>query len=286
MIASTDLRVLAIATDTELARLYRKRSGLRADLDSLAGRRAFMLDIKTGRHYSQADLAKVETDISAKVFEIATVSKEMEPLEAIYAEHKWTRAFLVVGTGNGHVHRSMNCATCFPTTSFVWLPQYSGTEETLIVEDAGERACTVCYPSAPVSILSRPSRIFSDDERSAQAAREARVAAKTERDAKRAAKAPTKDGRPLVVNEVHVGYDGTVRTYRKEMKTEITAVSEYIHFNDSLRYLKDAREVEGAKIAMSEIVRALATKHGISTIEMGDRLAAKIAAKAKREARS
>lgn len=105
----------------------------------------------------------------------------------------WTRAFLVTNHG-GHVHNSMACTTCFATTAFEFLPQVSGMDEAQIVDLAGERACTVCYPSAPVDVLARATRLFSKSEAEAQAARE-------QRDAKRAEKAAAtvtgEDGRVL-----------------------------------------------------------------------------------------
>src|SRR5699024_1181900 len=61
----------------------------------------------------------------------------------------WNRAFLVAGAG-GHVHSSTDCSTCRPTTQYAWMTNYSGADEDTIVSDAGYRACTVCYPSAPV----------------------------------------------------------------------------------------------------------------------------------------
>ncbi|HTW07063.1 MAG TPA: hypothetical protein VME46_06125, partial [Acidimicrobiales bacterium] len=71
------------------------------------------------------------------------IAAELQPYEHEYRRRPWTRAFVVPG---GHVHRSMDCSTCHPTTRFAWLPDYSGADEAKIVEDACERACTVCYP--------------------------------------------------------------------------------------------------------------------------------------------
>lgn len=95
---------------------------------------------------------------------------------------RWTRAFLVVNA-NGHVHRSQYCSTCFPTTRYHWVTEFSGKNETEIVEAAGERACTVCYPSAPAEVLNRPTRMFTPDEVAKQQAREERAAKKAAADA-------------------------------------------------------------------------------------------------------
>lgn len=110
----------------------------------------------------------------------------------------WPRAYLV-SNNNGHVHRDMACATCTATTDFYWVTDLSGSSEDEIVEAAGERACTVCYPSAPVDVLARPTRVFSPDEEEAARKRDERAAAKTERDRKRLEKALMPDGQPLRV---------------------------------------------------------------------------------------
>lgn len=70
------------------------------------------------------------------------------PGEALYEAQRWSRFFLVTN-GNGHVHSSMECTTCFATTQFAWLPELSGKSEHEAVEAYGESMCTVCFPSAP-----------------------------------------------------------------------------------------------------------------------------------------
>lgn len=61
----------------------------------------------------------------------------------------WTRFFWVANTG-GHIHESMRCRTCYPTTRFVWNPKLSGLTEAEAVAALGPKLCSVCYPSAPV----------------------------------------------------------------------------------------------------------------------------------------
>lgn len=101
---------------------------------------------------------------------IAVIDQEMAELAAVYEEFRWNRAFLVTSS-NGHVHKTMACSTCRPATEFVWLPQYSGAGEAEIVGDAGETACTVCYPSAPADVLNRPSRVVTADRAAKEVAR-------------------------------------------------------------------------------------------------------------------
>lgn len=98
---------------------------------------------------------------------------------------RWNRAFLVTN-GNGHVHRSMHCSTCRPTTEFYWVTEYSDHSEAEIVEAAGWRACTKCYPSAPVLPKAESNtKMFTPDERERQAAREEREAKRAQREAEK-----------------------------------------------------------------------------------------------------
>jgi hypothetical protein len=118
----------------------------------------------------------------------------------------WTRAFLVTNV-NGHVHRSMNCSTCHMTTQFQWMVAYSDHAEAEIVEAAGWRACTVCYPTAPVNAFTSekaaqgalPTKMFSKSDEEKAKARQEREDAKAAREAKRKANAPTLSGEPLTV---------------------------------------------------------------------------------------
>lgn len=87
----------------------------------------------------------------------------------------WARAYLVTNPG-GHVHRSMHCSTCFDTTDYYWVTDLSGLTDDQVVDEAGERACTVCYPDAPVEKLAQATRVFSADEREANARRDERNA--------------------------------------------------------------------------------------------------------------
>ena len=61
----------------------------------------------------------------------------------------WSRFFIVKNAG-GHIHWTMSCSTCYPTTDFGWLPNLSGLTEADAVEEWGGILCSVCFPSAPV----------------------------------------------------------------------------------------------------------------------------------------
>lgn len=86
----------------------------------------------------------------------------------------WTRAYLVVNNGSGHVHSSTRCSTTYITTRFCWMVDYADKTPAEIIDAAGERACTICYPDAPVN--AKGTRMFTPDELTAQRNREARDA--------------------------------------------------------------------------------------------------------------
>lgn len=132
---------------------------------------------------------------------IKRLRDEAAPLEARYAAERWTRFYLVTNTG-GHVHWTTACGTCFPTTQFAWLTEQSGMTHEALVEMAGEQACTVCFPDAPVDTLRRKSQLETPEAKAKRA----------EKEAKRAEKAAAE-----VAVEGYVGYRG--RTSTKVFKT-------------------------------------------------------------------
>lgn len=138
----------------------------------------------------------------------------------------WTRAYLVQ-THDGHVHKTQDCPTCNKgeeRTRFAWMTQYSGRSEEEIVKAAGSRACTVCYPSAPVDVLKRPTQMFGPDELERAKAAEERAARKAEKEAKAKAAAITlPDGSPL---RDEVDRDGRQTRAGNIVKTLRTAKTE------------------------------------------------------------
>lgn len=161
----------------------------------------------------------------------------------------WTRAFLVTNTG-GHVHSSRSCSTCFPTTHYAWLPQVSGLAEDEIVEMAGERACTVCYPSAPVEVLSKPTQFFTPDE-------EAKAKRAEEREAKRAAALEAQvvvDGMKGWTNE------GRGRHVYKTVRGATNAIASNLH---SLCWYGMAHPSSGDWVTNVEVIRAALAAKGV-----------------------
>lgn len=79
--------------------------------------------------------------------QLAELERRSDELEETYTG--WSRFFLVTSS-SGHVHSSMHCSTCRPTTTFGWLPELSGQTESAAVDELGPTLCSVCFPSAPV----------------------------------------------------------------------------------------------------------------------------------------
>ncbi len=174
-----------VEIDTELARLWneveRERTWLASDRKSL-----------TSRYMNSWDRPTTEARIIEREARIVALRDEAEPFEMEYMRRgMWNRYFLVTN-GNGHVHRGTNCSTCYATTLYAWLIDLADCDEAAMIEEWGERACTVCFPDAPVNpFYNRPARVDRE-------AREARAAEKAAREATKAAKAITDvDGSPL-----------------------------------------------------------------------------------------
>lgn len=179
----TDLATMTPpAIDAILNDLGYQRAKLVARVEGLrrAARQA-----RTGRYPDTAHAAKLEAQAAQYEPQITAITDQMQPYNNEFDRRGgWTRAFLVQ-SNNGHVHKSMSCSTCYPSTRYAWLTDYSGKDEEQIVYAAGELGCTVCYPSAPSDILTRVGEI----RRPTDLEREQRAAEKATRNAKRAAAA-------------------------------------------------------------------------------------------------
>ncbi|GLZ37868.1 hypothetical protein [Actinokineospora sp. NBRC 105648] len=252
--------------DTELARILKLVDEAFAAIARVQTRR------KRRAKLGYADEpGKADPDVVAAKATIARCLKESEPLEAEFTRRGgWTRAYLVNNT-NGHVHRTMQCRTCYPTTEFYWITDLSGADEDYIVGEAGEKACTECYPSAPVDVLRRPTRIKTPE----QVARLAEKAARATANAVKAITAP--DGGPLRTKR-----DGTIRT-------EVSARRAYADVVAYARYLRATGSTDRqALIAECEhdaelILAALAAKHAQSVEDVRAELAGSVDRRWKRE---
>jgi hypothetical protein len=193
---------------------------------------------------------------AAEAAELLPASQDkVDATEAAYgfvaAEYKgWSRFYLVTNS-NGHVHSSMSCTTCYPTTSYNWLTSLSGQSEAAVVAEYGSQLCTVCFPSAPVEWTDGSTK-----GRQAQAAKAERDAAKAARAKAKTLKALSDDPRGVTVN-----YGG-----RKERLTTLAAAKQ--HIIEGLRYLRyDYGQFANAEADGLAIAQVLALR----LIELNDR---------------
>lgn len=201
--------------------------------------------------------------------QLAQINIEQAEAGAVYRDHHWTRAVLVINS-NGHVHSSMDCSTCFDSTRYEWLVHYSGADEAEIVADAGETACTVCYPTAPAEVLNRPANLVSATRAEKDAAKAQRESEKAARAAAKLAKAATIDGTDLVIPD---DWDAnrtdridTEHAARREWNSDQDSLSSEIdtsYASDPVGYLArmEARR-ERQRVRQSLIEQALDAKHG------------------------
>lgn len=234
--------------------------------------------------YLRNEAQRALGEYEEKNLAFTAIRQEIAVYQAEWGRRRWTRAFLVLNN-NGHIHRTMDCSTTFPTTQWGWLPQASGLSEKEIVDAAGQDACTVCYPSAPVDVLKRERArwLLHSTEEEAIAEREKRAAEKAARQAKKVADGLTSDGSPLVI--VLAEGDGTSANRRRVVSfgTERAATNRLVASEADRQqgYTYDLLPAHAVEI----IVGAIAAKHGKSQDQVRDEIDAKVAAKIKRDAR-
>ncbi len=205
---------------------------------------------------------------------------EAHPYDAEYTRRGgWNRVYLATSNG-GHAHNGTECSTCHhgeSRTGFAWLVRYSGKPESEIVADAGQRACTTCYPSAPISTLGRPTKMFTPDEEEAAKAREAR---EVER-ARKAADADTKsittpEGGRVDVGRYMADYAKTVRTAEigatdalyeliREQQHSVDPEWAWYYEDGRRNTVKEQREIA---LGAWHILRSIAFKKGVSFQEV------------------
>lgn len=274
----------AVAVDTELADLYDRIWSIDAQIETF---RDDVKSVESSRWLNDTEKQKRFSYYANQIDELlikrAPLKDRVRDLNKIYILDPWTRAFLVINS-NGHVHSSMTCNTCFDSTRYTWLVQYSNDDEATIVSDAGETACTICYPSAPADVLNRPSVIVTADKI-------AKAKAKAERDAKREAKiakakasAPTASGDPLVIvypstkwERVNGESVQVACTKREVINTERTAVSTWLSNAYWINASSNAESISSKIVINAKIVQALAGKNQISVEAQTEILTKKLA---------
>jgi hypothetical protein len=282
--------------DTEIARLSGELAQAEATIDSRRDAIKRMSNSAMRDLYGDK-IAAAEQAIAAAQIAAATARAALLPLDAEFdGRGGWTRYYLV-DANNGHVHPSTSCSTCFITTAYYWLTTESGKTAEEVVELAGERACTVCFPWAPVDALKRPSSYQTSSERERAEARQARQEKAEAKAAKAKAAAITAaDGGKLL--DV-IGHE--ITTERQAQMDYFDAAINAAYYGDQDERAKDRPsgydaadwDANGAwNFGRYETVRvatlaALAAKHGLTVeaqeAEFAKKLSAKIR-KARKEA--
>lgn len=211
---------------------------------------------------------------------LAALELEALPYETEYTRRGgWNRVFLAQ-SHDGHAHKGKNCSTCHhgeDRTQFAWLTQYSGLTEDEIVADAGERACTTCYPSAPINVLKQRTKMFTLDEIKAQAAREARAAERVRKAAEADAKSIlTPEGTPLYEDKRNDWKIKTLRTaeiaatealYDLIREQQHSVDPEWAWFYEGGRRTTEREQMEIARHAWC-LIRSIAAKKGLTFQEV------------------
>lgn len=210
---------------------------------------------------------------------IAEANAALDPhRDEFKARGGWNRAWLSV-SDDGHVHRGTDvCGSLTPGKSRVqWLTDYSGKSEDEIVKAAGWRACTKCYPSAPLGDQrSLPTQMFSDEEKATAAAREKRERDRIARlEKEQAASITAPDGSPLRDRYQHV--------YRNERTATIDATDSLTHMmswgqTDNPEH--NRRVMDEDRNHAEAVIDALAAKHNRPVAEVRAELMGKATAKA------
>jgi hypothetical protein len=258
--------------DAEIARIQReiaKREHTIEAADTAITRyqNSHMVD-----YYAEA-IAAARTQQDAATAELPALVAEVAPFAAEFTRRGgWNRYYLVE---DGHLHydlSSYRCSRQFTTTHY-WMTDLSGQDAVKVVEMAGERACTNCFPDAPVAVLERPSQLQTASEAEKAAAAKERSDKKIAASLAKAAKAITNpDGSDLVIKGAGL--------YPETIKTERAAMIELV---DRLWYTKHYGSNNQAAIDL--LLAALAAKHE-NTIEAELAAAEKrLVAREKREAK-
>jgi hypothetical protein len=261
-----------VEIDTELARIYGEAMVIEARIAS----EVKFIERQTKRanqapltSWDQANLDNAKVRLAKYQEQRQAYIAEKAPFEVEYSKRPWNRYFLVTNS-NGHVHRGMNCSTCYPTTEYAWVVDLADCDEAKMVEEYGENACTVCFPNAP----SLPS--FRGPGRRNQVAKDARAAERQAKADAKAAKAITApDGSPLKIDTL-MGQSETIATEVTARRELSKAYVDSIQADEARQEAEAKGEAEGASWAetrrqvyvanMALLIEAIAAKHG-QTVE-------------------
>ena len=256
-------KVDPVELDNKISQAYEKLWDKRGRVEMLEGDvERFQDYVDKGREYYIGQLEGLKKKLEIAKEELRAVKQVVKDLNDQY--EGWNRCFWVQNS-NGHIHRSMECATCYPSTRYAWLPDWSDRDEMEIIKAAGEKACSVCYPNAPSEYLARKSVL---EPREVIEAREERLRVKQEK-AEKAEKAGIKnpDGSVLRVNVNGGRWDEVIKSERSAsiMAVDVMTALKLYEVDPERNKYQARKPFE--LIALEQLLEALAFKHGVSVEE-------------------
>lgn len=245
---------------------------------------------------TEGTIVQREAAIAASEATLDELIDQTAPYESEYLRRNgWARYFRVVTSGEGHVHASMSCHSCYPTTIYVWLPSLSGHGEDEAVDEYGSEMCSHCFPG----VLSHPR--YQSRGRIAEQVAAARAEERAARTALKAAKAISNpDGSSLKLGRGRypetIGSEVTAqRTLVDKLVTLRTDLSEDGRERQVREYsrLLRPRSVDDYAASLSQraqeteeditiLLAALAHKRGLTPEQVQADLEAKVSAKARK----
>lgn len=264
----TDIKALAQNIDNELL----ENSALLASL--MARHEA----VETRFHATSADdtedlLSGLAREMDSLEPKLNAVSSRIRALNGVYLAYNWNRAYIVSG---GHVHNTPNrCPGLQAGTVTHMLPECSALTEAEVVELAGERACTHCYPSAPLSARQQASKLFAPDEE-----------AKAERKIERQRKADEKEAREVRVPEGPSGPGrvfGTVRSARIEAANQLWWALYALVYNPNGTSPENREAVARNRVMIARDIMAAIAGHRDGGVASVDELEAELLIKARQK---
>lgn len=234
-----------------------------------------------------------QADLRAAIDRQAALFTESRPFNDEFVRRGGWNRFWIVTNGNGHVHWHQECSTCRPTTEFYWLAELSGMSHAELVGEAGERACTVCFPDAPVQTRTQPSLVHTpaELERLRKAAQRQEKAL-----ARKAKEITTPDGQPLrdslgmvIKTEVMAQREYVALAAEARMWDPANTTSGYVrhpaHVSAADWATRRQRNFEESAGHARRILEALAVKRGTTVGDQLATLAPKVDAHIKRNYR-
>jgi hypothetical protein len=217
-------------------------------------------------------VAELRAEISELGREALRLGDQLEPLHQQWiARGGWTRWYLVP---DGHLHYDISGERCsrIPTTDHYWMTEHSGRSAAEMIELAGDRVCTTCFPDAPVAPRPATARFMTPSEAERAAYREAQT---RKRAAAKAAQILTPDGAELrAANGVH---GDLIKTEVAARRRALQDASDIAFYGTGHPSFDEWRET------VDRMIAALAHRTGMDEGTLRAEINGKVAKKAKRE---